>query len=212
MLVYLSIGTTIGVFCTSVVLVIMNLVIKFTNNKIKPNPKERILTCLKPESDSENLCKDKVKINLVNHVSITSKDIIDTVRYNADINITERPIFKSPVTLRHKDMAFAKLFVQSLITLKYKDTTFAILYKTKKGIVIIVRLADFYGNVLLSKNCAIYHVDFTKGSDWYYIPVDDMLYDKKSIHSVLSAAYLYVKDEKDYRLDARKHGSCIRAD
>ncbi|MCL1900817.1 MAG: hypothetical protein FWG51_00270 [Firmicutes bacterium] len=210
MLVYLSVGTSIGVFCTSVVLVIINLVIKNRNNKVKFGPKEKNLTCLK--SDSENLCKDKIEINLVNHVSITSKDIIDIVRYNAGIDITERPLFKSPVTLKHKDMAFAKLFVQSLITLKYKDAAFAILYKTKKGIVIILRLADFYGHVLLNKNCDVYRVDFTEESDWYYIPVDDTLYDKQLINSILSAAYLYVKDEKDYRLETRKNGSCIRAD
>ena len=190
MLIYLVVGATIGVWVAVISLVIMNLVgLEFTKRKIKPDSESR-------DSDGTgNSDSKEVKIDLVKKIPISSKDITDTVCYNPEIEIVEWPHAKLPITLKYKGMAFA------------------LLYKTKTGVVAIVRLAGFYGDMLLNENDGIYRVALPQGSDWYSIPVNGVLFDKKSIQPILSAAYLYVKNKRDYKLNVTKRsGSCVRSD
>jgi len=186
MLTYLIVGAIIGVLAALTMLLVRSVLsFKYKKYRSKPDQKADRLS-------AQNA--DTIEVNLVKKISIASKDIRDLVRNkpNPEIKINER------------------LRAQSPVILKYKEMTFAILYDTKEGLVINARLAGSFANALSDKLSVIYRVTFPNDLDWYSIPINH-LSEKKLIAPILSAAYLYVKTKKDYRLDAKKRmGSCLR--
>ena len=114
--------------------------------------------------------------------------------YYSDFRITRKEIIEDTKAIGNASVTVVERGTEPHlpVSLKYKDKTYAMLYGTDAGVIMVAKLSDAYADKLAVRHPRVCRVKFPAGANWYYVPVDGAFDCKKSVYTVLNAAYAFV--------------------
>ncbi|MCL2798526.1 MAG: hypothetical protein FWD58_10865 [Firmicutes bacterium] len=112
----------------------------------------------------------------------------------SDFSVTRKEIADDILKLNHPYINVSERFDQPQLpmSLKLKKSTYAMLYGMDGGVLMVVKLAEDYADLLSKKHPEICRVSFPHGANWYSLPVDGAFGDRKQVLAVLGAAAEFV--------------------
>jgi len=165
----------------------------------------------KKESAEEKAEKTSIQAELekkmTEKISILEKDAADAERkYRAELKkfksehyikllITRQEIATEMRRLENPDIEVIERPQQPQLpwSLKFKGKTYAMLHGTEAGVLMIVRIANEYADLLIYKHPELCRAKFPKGANWYQLPIDGAFANKDAVYRVLNAARGFVE-------------------